>query len=216
MRDPTLFLTVNSLNPLLKRSTHKTGFKTAIQFKKMVWPGGNWTQEAEFFRPPDFVERKGSLYLRSNNMQYSKNTLNSDWDSNREAYPKDFDIVKSFKRRAESKNENAKKKTDLHLSTYSRIGTENNRLPLTTAQDGNQQAYDLKPRWTPKAKRKLMVNKHNFETVNLQEPNETGPEFLKILPKHKSDYRAQHFSTTNRIDYRRPYPKDKVVKLSLA
>jgi len=182
----------------------------------MVWPGGNWTQEAEFFRPPDFVERKGSLYLRSNNMQYSKNTLNSDWDSNREAYPKDFDIVKSFKRRAESKNENAKKKTDLHLSTYSRIGTENNRLPLTTAQDGNQQAYDLKPRWTPKAKRKLMVNKHNFETVNLQEPNETGPEFLKILPKHKSDYRAQHFSTTNRIDYRRPYPKDKVVKLSLA
>ena len=125
-------------------------------------------------------------------------------------------VFESWERRAESKNENAKKKTDLHLSTYSRIGTENNRLPLTTAQDGNQQAYDLKPRWTPKAKRKLMVNKHNFETVNLQEPNETGPEFLKILPKHKSDYRAQHFSTTNRIDYRRPYPKDKVVKLSLA
>ena len=30
----------------------------------MVWPGGAQNQEAEFFRPPDFVERKGSLYLR--------------------------------------------------------------------------------------------------------------------------------------------------------
>ena len=171
----------------------------------MVWPGGNWTQEAEFFRPPDFVERKGSLYLRSNNMQYSKNTLNSDWDSRREADPKDFDIVKSFGKKSFKNN--------LHFSTYSRIGTENNRLPITTAQDGNKQAYDLKPRFTPKAKRKLMVNKHNFGTVNLDEPNRTGPEFKKILPKHKSDHRAQHLNTTNRLDYRRPYPKDKVMQL---
>lgn len=66
----------------------------------MVWPGGNWTKEAEYFRPPNFVERKGSIYLQSNMMKYSPATLNSDWHAEREAEPKDFDFAKSWQDKA--------------------------------------------------------------------------------------------------------------------
>lgn len=37
---------------------------------------------------PDLVDRKGSLWLKSNHMYYGKRTLNSDWHAAREAEPK--------------------------------------------------------------------------------------------------------------------------------
>ena len=33
----------------------------------------------EFSNLPDFVERKGSLFMRSDHMNYSRATLNSNW-----------------------------------------------------------------------------------------------------------------------------------------
>merc|ERR1711881_681565 len=142
----------------------------------MVWPGGIWTQEAEFFRPPDFVERKGSLYLRSNHMHFSKCTLNSDWHAHREAEPKDFDIVHSFKKgKDEIKN-------NLHFATYRHLGSDSTRLPLTTSQDANESRICLTERWRPRPSRRPMVSMSTLCGIKLDEPNKTGPEFNFVLP----------------------------------
>jgi hypothetical protein len=58
----------------------------------------------------DFVERKGSLSLRSNHVSYGRATLNSNWNHSREAEPKDYDII--------AKDTN----WDLLRATYNRIG----------------------------------------------------------------------------------------------
>ncbi|CAM2114518.1 unnamed protein product [Caretta caretta] len=62
--------------------------------------------------PPDVLERKGALTLRSHCVQYGRPTLTYRWHQNREAEPKDYDINKVP---LGSKN--------LCQSTYSRFGT---------------------------------------------------------------------------------------------
>ncbi|XP_074058448.1 cilia- and flagella-associated protein 95 isoform X1 [Macrotis lagotis] len=42
--------------------------------------------------PPDILERKGSLTIRSHRMKYSKPVLVHSWQVDREGYPKDYDI----------------------------------------------------------------------------------------------------------------------------
>ena len=94
----------------------------------MVWPGGNWTREAEYFEPPDFVERKGSLYLRSNNTNYSRYTLNSDWHAKREAEPKDFDFAKTFKDKQALKEKNQNISSNSSNSSLSASSTKINKI----------------------------------------------------------------------------------------
>ena len=43
---------------------------------------------------PELVDRRGSLYLKSNHMQYGTGTLNSDWHAATESHPKDYDVTK--------------------------------------------------------------------------------------------------------------------------
>uniref|UniRef100_A0A8C3S892 Chromosome 9 open reading frame 135 n=1 Tax=Chelydra serpentina TaxID=8475 RepID=A0A8C3S892_CHESE len=62
--------------------------------------------------PPDVLERKGALTLRSHCVQYGRPTLMYRWHQNREAEPKDYDI-----------NEVPLGSKNLCQSTYSRFGT---------------------------------------------------------------------------------------------
>ncbi|XP_033105225.1 protein C9orf135-like [Anneissia japonica] len=59
---------------------------------------------------PDYYERKGSLFLRSDHMNYGRPTLNSNWHQAREAEPKDYNISDQTQKR------------NLHTATYRRIG----------------------------------------------------------------------------------------------
>jgi hypothetical protein len=61
---------------------------------------------------PQFVERKGSLTLRSDHMTYGRATLNSNWHQAREAEPKDYDIGADVNAR------------NLHKATYDRLSND--------------------------------------------------------------------------------------------
>merc|ERR1712188_244907 len=149
-----------------KLRTFKKYTSQEIQ-NKMVWPGGNWSQEAEYFQPPKFVERKGSLYLRSDCMHYSNKTLVSDWHAEREAEPKDYYFYDTFK----TPPKDRKVHNMLHQATYKRIGKDSTRVPVktyrTTFQDANISREELTERWRTRPSRKLMVNSVSILSSNL-------------------------------------------------
>ena len=169
----------------------------------MVWPGGTWSQEAEYFMPPKFVERKGSLYLRSDCMHYSPKTLISDWHAEREAEPKDYNFYATFKTPAKDR----KVHNMLHQATYKRIGNEKNRLPVrTTSQDANISRRELTERWRARPSRKSMVNASSILSSNLKEPYPNNPDFSKVLNVHSEDHSKQRWETTQGCDFRKPHP----------
>ncbi|KAJ8306102.1 hypothetical protein KUTeg_016647 [Tegillarca granosa] len=99
---------------------------------------------------PDYYERKGSLFLRSNHMNYGRATLNSNWHQAREAEPKDYDFSRDSER-------------DLCKATYQRIGNvTNGSLPQTTYQDHAAQT-NLKEDFQEQVTRKPMVTLETME-----------------------------------------------------
>ncbi|XP_013398605.1 protein C9orf135 [Lingula anatina] len=142
---------------------------------------------------PDYIERKGSLFLRSNHMNYARATLNSNWHQAREAEPKDFDISKTERR-------------DLSKATYKRIGNvTDGSLPNTTYQDHAAQV-SLKKDFQEQATSKPMVNLETFAHTNLD--RDTGhPQrgFGSVLPRHHPEYNKHHLETTYGADYFPPY-----------
>lgn len=143
---------------------------------------------------PDYVERKGSLFLRSNHMNYGRATLNSNWHQARESEPKDFDISKTATR-------------DLSKATYRRIGNvTDGSLPNTTYQDHAAQV-SLKKDFTEREISKPMVNIHTFAHANLD--RDTGKPQRgcgAVLPRHHPEYNKHHLETTHGADYVPPYP----------
>ncbi|XP_063968096.1 cilia- and flagella-associated protein 95-like [Lytechinus pictus] len=146
---------------------------------------------------PDYVERKGSLFLRSNHMNYSRPTLNSNWHQSREAEPKDYDI-NDFEKLQDRK---------LHNTTYKRIGdVTDGSFPLTTTQDHLEQA-NLKKDFEEQEPRKPMVNVATIAHADLD--RDTGKPktgFGAVLPRHNPEHDKRHLETTNRADYKPPYP----------
>ncbi|XP_038057809.1 protein C9orf135-like [Patiria miniata] len=144
---------------------------------------------------PDFVERKGSLFLRSDHMDYSRPTLNSNWHQAREAEPKDYDI----------NNESEKK--DLHRTTYKRIGNiTDGSFPLTTTQYSMQQIH-LKKDFEEKETRKPMVTLDTYQVADIDRDTghpKTG--YGAVLPRHHPQHDKRHLETTNRADYKPPFP----------
>ncbi|XP_065833026.1 cilia- and flagella-associated protein 95-like [Oscarella lobularis] len=69
---------------------------------------------------PQFVERKGSLSLRSDHMKYGRATLISNWHQDRESEPKDYDIGANFDDR------------NLHKATYHHLATDKVKFETTT------------------------------------------------------------------------------------
>lgn len=143
---------------------------------------------------PDFVERKGSLFLRSDHMNYSRATLNSNWHQARESEPKDYDISKHETR-------------DLCKATYERIGdVTNGQLPNTTYQDFSEQ-INLKADFTEMESKKPMVNSTTVGGVDLD--RETGSPkkgYGAVLPRHHPEHNKCHFETTHGSDYKPPFP----------
>ena len=142
----------------------------------------------------DYVERKGSLFLRSEHMNYSRATLNSNWHQARESEPKDYNISKDPQR-------------DLCKATYDRIGNvTQGELPHTTYRDFSEQIFQ-KEDFSEKESKKSMINEETASHVNLD--RETGtPQsgYGAVLPRHHPDHNKCHFETTNKSDYKPPVP----------
>nr|CAB3227249.1 uncharacterized protein C9orf135-like [Phallusia mammillata] len=146
---------------------------------------------------PDFVERKGSLYLRSDHMFYSRATLNSKWHQAREAEPKDYDINKYP----------VPPGRNLHNTTYERIGNSKDGLPLTTTQSAMQQ-IELKDDFTEQETRKSMVDVGSFAHGDIDRNISSAPSrgFGSVLPRHHPDHDKLHLETTHKADFTAPYP----------
>merc|ERR1712002_216265 len=90
---------------------------------------------------PDLVDRKGSLWLKSNHMYYGKRTLNSDWHAAREAEPKDYDVAMA-----------SDQERNQHLATYKRIGNDPPTIPKSTMHAGLEDALTSRRDYEAKKK----------------------------------------------------------------
>ncbi|KAK7489500.1 hypothetical protein BaRGS_00019299 [Batillaria attramentaria] len=145
---------------------------------------------------PDFAERKGSLNLRSDHMNYSRAILNSNWHQARESEPKDYDLNRAPER-------------DLSKASYHRIGNvTDGSLPSTEYQDMSKQVY-LKPMFSerPDQGHEPMVDEKNLQYTHID--RDTGdPErgYGAVLPRHHPDFDKFYLETTHRADFTPPYP----------
>lgn len=146
------------------------------------------------FNIPDFVERKGSLFLRSDHMNYSRATLNSNWHQARESEPKDYDISLAPTR-------------DLRKCTYQRIGNvSEGSLPKTTYQEHSEQIH-LRKEFEEKDTTKPMLNKDTFTGSELdRDTNTPNRGYGSVLPRHNPDFDKRHLDTTYKTDYVPAYP----------
>ncbi|XP_044302497.1 protein C9orf135 homolog [Varanus komodoensis] len=143
--------------------------------------------------PPDVMQRKGALTLRSHTAYYGRPTLVYRWYYNREAEPKDYDIHQIP---LGSKN--------LCRSTYWRLGTMDEKW-VTTSQDHLSQPYRIKE-YRELEIQKPLLNEENFDIAVLG--RETGlPEtgFGAVLPCHSPDHFKMFLDTTYQTDYVPPY-----------
>ncbi|XP_063769969.1 cilia- and flagella-associated protein 95 isoform X3 [Pseudophryne corroboree] len=130
------------------------------------------------------LERKGSLYLRSDHMHYDKPTLVSGWHEERETEPKDYDVNKS-----------PLCKGNFRHSTYRRFGTSDIKDWNTTTEEQLSQIY-LKNDYELRDVPKKMVNEDNIDTLNVE--RQTGlpaTGFRAVLPHHTEDHRKIKFQT---------------------
>lgn len=140
---------------------------------------------------PDFVERKGSLYLRSDHMTYARPTLVSNWHQSREAEPKDYDI-------------NQEKKWNLHKATYGRIGSSaEGPCPKTTYQESTEQVF-LKKDFEEQDTRQPLVTLDTVGHAKIDRNQAGNPG--AVLPEHHPDHDKLHLETTQRADYKPPFP----------
>ncbi|CAG2210369.1 unnamed protein product [Mytilus edulis] len=145
---------------------------------------------------PDYYERKGSLNLRSDHMNYGRATLNSNWHQSREAEPKNYDINRSDTR-------------NLCNASYNRIGdVTDGSLPKTTYQDHTEQIY-LRDDFEEQETKKAMVTMKTIANTDLDRETETpqrgfGSEKLPDFPDQSAAYRKCLSQFTDTCDYRRP------------
>ncbi|XP_033737481.1 protein C9orf135-like [Pecten maximus] len=143
---------------------------------------------------PDYYERKGSLFLRSDHMNYGRATLNSNWHQAREAEPKNYDISRNSER-------------NLCKATYDKIGNvTDGSLPKTTYQDHAEQTY-LKEDFKEQEVRKSMITLDTVNHANLdRDVGYPKRGYGSVLPRHNPDYNKHHLETTHRADYKLPNP----------
>lgn len=142
-----------------------------------------------------YVERKGSLTLRSDYMRYSRGVLNDSWHAERESEPKDYDIC------------DLSKKQNLQSATYNKIGEDGVPVDLqqTTSNAVTKEAIDLKDDYRTRAIHKIPVNMENFTSTVARVGNTDGPH-NDALPQHKPEHNARYLHTTYGVDYQYPLP----------
>lgn len=140
----------------------------------------------------DYYERKGSLFLRSDHMNYGRATLNSNWHQAREAEPKDYNLNRNDER-------------DLSKASYKRIGNvTDGSLPQTTYQDHADQCK-LKKYFTEQDVRKPMVSLDTLDNLDMErEIGAPSRGFGSVLPRHHKDYNKHYLESTHRSDYTPP------------
>ncbi|XP_061484340.1 cilia- and flagella-associated protein 95 isoform X4 [Rhineura floridana] len=143
--------------------------------------------------PPDVMERKGALTLRSSCAYYGRPTLVYRWYNNREAEPKDYDI-----------HEISLGSKNLCRSTYWRLGTEDEKW-ITTSQDHLSQPYRIKE-YQELEIRKPLLDEDAFELgVTDRDTGLPEADFGAVLPRHSPDHFKMFLDTTYRMDYVPPY-----------
>ncbi|KAG8130628.1 hypothetical protein E2320_017308, partial [Naja naja] len=152
--------------------------------------------------PPDVMERKGALTLRSNSAYYGRPTLVSGWSQNRETEPKDYDIHDIP---LGSKN--------LCQSTYWRFGTMDQKW-ITTYQDYlsspcSKKEYKELEVWKP------LLDEDGFHTIVVDRFMDTSYRLDYVPPYDYIPYvtpdtngysvvhRKCHSQFTDTADYRR-------------
>jgi len=140
--------------------------------------------------------RKGTLTLRSDHMNYSRAILNSHWHQARQAEPKDYDINKDGAR-------------TMTLSTYNRIGNvTDGEIPKTTYQDQADQVL-LKPMYEDRDCHRSMIQAETLTKANEGLDRESGDPkdgYGSVLPRHNKDHKKLHLDTTYTADFYPPFP----------
>ncbi|XP_053312645.1 cilia- and flagella-associated protein 95 [Spea bombifrons] len=137
----------------------------------------------------NMLETKGSLYLRSNHMQYDRPTLVSGWHQSRETEPKDYDL----------RGVPAGKKNLCH-STYRRLGNLENEVWGTTTEEHLSQV-NLKKEYEVKEVPKSMVNEDNINIISLE--RQTGRPETNL--GHSKDQMKMQMETIYETDYTPPH-----------
>ncbi|KAM6169968.1 cilia- and flagella-associated protein 95 [Rhynchocyon petersi] len=161
----------------------------------MASTGGDWCSSKQCWLeigPPDLLERKGSLTLRSRHKKYSKPVLVYSWHQDREAYPKDYDI------------EDPKNVKRLCNSTYQRFGTAE---PPTWISETHEQMAQIYLRTKlAEIKSKPLLNEDTLSSGIIE--RDTGlpaTGFEAIFTRHPPEHRKMHTLTTYSQDYVPPY-----------
>ncbi|XP_006894485.1 PREDICTED: uncharacterized protein C9orf135 homolog [Elephantulus edwardii] len=141
--------------------------------------------------PPDLLERKGSLTLRSHHKKYSKPVLVYSWHQDREAFPKDYDIDV----------ENVK---NLCNSTYKRFGVDEPPIWISETQEQMAQIY-LSTKLAG-VKSKALLNEDTLSSGIIE--RDTGcpvTGFGAIFTRHSPEDHKMCTLTTYSQDYVPPY-----------
>lgn len=151
---------------------------------------------------PQLGEKKGSLLLRSNHMNYKRGVLVTRWHDDREALPMDYDVSTS-----EDKN--------LSKGAYNRLGNLTDgsmKDTRSTQQAVEEEVQRLEPDYRTQEIHKRQLTYDNFADFPFD--RDTGrPEcgYGSVLPRHPTDHKRAYMVTTHSIDYKYPYewtPKD--------
>ncbi|XP_040212705.1 protein C9orf135 homolog [Rana temporaria] len=151
----------------------------------------------------DMLEKKGSLFLRSNHMHYDKRAMVSGWHQRREAEPIDYDVSKV-----------PLGEKNLCHSSYKRFGNSDSGDWNTTTHQHLSQ-IQLKDEYQVKEVPKKMINEDNIGILDIK--RSTGcPEkgFGAVLPRHNKDHMKIHLDTTYATDYVAPYPGTATLKVA--
>ncbi|KAL8590462.1 hypothetical protein ACOMHN_011675 [Nucella lapillus] len=143
---------------------------------------------------PDITERKGSLFLRSDHMNYSRAILNSNWHQARESEPKDYNLSKDPVR-------------DLTRASYNRVGNvTDGSLPETTYQEQSKQVF-LKPMFSEQDNQRPMVTIETVQHTHIDRDTGDPKEgYGSVLPGHHPEYNKHYLETTHNADFKPPFP----------
>uniref|UniRef100_G1PA27 Cilia and flagella associated protein 95 n=2 Tax=Myotis lucifugus TaxID=59463 RepID=G1PA27_MYOLU len=151
------------------------------------------TREYQFeIGPPDVLERKGSLTLRSRHKKYSNPVLVYSWHRNREAYPKDYDI------------EGPEKIKKLCDSTYRRLGTDEPQIWISETHE--QTARVFLNTELAQIKSRALLNEETWCSGIVE--RDTGlpvTGFGALFTRHPPDRRRMCALTTYAENYTPPY-----------
>uniref|UniRef100_UPI00398E5DA2 cilia- and flagella-associated protein 95-like n=1 Tax=Pristiophorus japonicus TaxID=55135 RepID=UPI00398E5DA2 len=142
----------------------------------------------------DYLDRKGSLGLRSTQKTYSRPVLVCNWYQHREAEPKDYDV--DALQQGQRKN--------LHRSAYKRLSN----LPdgdWSTTTESVMSQINLKDDYRLREKKAIMDQKTVLKEFFKRTSACPETKHSSALPRHHSDHLKMYLETTYNYDYSPPY-----------